>query len=155
MERCICPRCNGRGIIEKYKHVENGVCFECSGSGTVTQEEYTRIQKDIAKEIKKQQKKNQTKQQNLIDSLKKEWFNNSDIIYVLNEKDTFSIKDKLKNDGALWNKTYHVWYFTESKNNYNLFSISWNEVLNDNNRGYAINLTNIIKERSNGNLRGF
>lgn len=28
-----CPRCRGRGYIEAYKHVQNGVCFRCHGSG--------------------------------------------------------------------------------------------------------------------------
>lgn len=29
-----CQRCNGRRIFECYKHVQNGVCFRCNGSGT-------------------------------------------------------------------------------------------------------------------------
>ncbi len=28
-----CPRCNGRGFLEVYRHVENGVCFLCRGEG--------------------------------------------------------------------------------------------------------------------------
>lgn len=29
----ICLRCNGEGYIEKYRHVQNGICFLCWGSG--------------------------------------------------------------------------------------------------------------------------
>jgi formylmethanofuran dehydrogenase subunit E len=27
-----CDRCNGQGIIPKYMHIANGVCFKCYGS---------------------------------------------------------------------------------------------------------------------------
>jgi len=36
----VCPRCNGLGRINCYKHVEDGICFLCEGKGTVTQHEY-------------------------------------------------------------------------------------------------------------------
>ena len=28
-----CTRCGGLGIIEAYKHINGGMCFECNGSG--------------------------------------------------------------------------------------------------------------------------
>ena len=28
-----CPRCDGYGRIDYYKHVRGGVCFKCNGSG--------------------------------------------------------------------------------------------------------------------------
>ncbi|AOZ98829.1 MULTISPECIES: HNH endonuclease [Flavobacterium] len=28
-----CPRCNGKRILECYKHVQNGICFQCKGEG--------------------------------------------------------------------------------------------------------------------------
>lgn len=28
-----CPRCSGRGIVEAYRHVLDGECFRCGGSG--------------------------------------------------------------------------------------------------------------------------
>lgn len=30
---CPCAKCNGRGYIDYYKHVEAGVCFDCNGTG--------------------------------------------------------------------------------------------------------------------------
>lgn len=27
----VCSRCSGAGWFPQYKHVENGVCFECNG----------------------------------------------------------------------------------------------------------------------------
>ncbi|PDY14184.1 hypothetical protein COO16_04275 [Bacillus pseudomycoides] len=48
-----CSNCAGHGVIEKYQHVENGICFKCSGSGVmeVSENEYKEIQKQI--ELKK------------------------------------------------------------------------------------------------------
>ena len=28
-----CPRCNGAGYFPKFRHIENGKCFRCKGSG--------------------------------------------------------------------------------------------------------------------------
>jgi hypothetical protein len=28
-----CDRCNGRGNIPRYSHVQNGICFKCEGDG--------------------------------------------------------------------------------------------------------------------------
>lgn len=151
MKEFTCPRCGGQGHIEKYNHVEAGICFECSGSGKVTEEELQRIEKDIAKEVKK----GITQKQKLVDSLKKEWFNNSNIIYIVNNNNTYPIRSELKNAGAKYNKHFNIWYFTENKTDYPLFTITWNEVLNDNNKGYAVNMTNLIKTKSNGNLKGY
>ena len=31
-----CPKCHGRGVIDGYRHILNGVCFACDGTGTKT-----------------------------------------------------------------------------------------------------------------------
>lgn len=41
MNQITCPKCQGKGYISNYKHVEDGICFLCYGSGVITQEEYT------------------------------------------------------------------------------------------------------------------
>lgn len=28
-----CPRCNGTGSVPQFKHVQDGVCFRCGGTG--------------------------------------------------------------------------------------------------------------------------
>lgn len=28
-----CSKCGGRGVIESVRHVEDGVCFQCGGTG--------------------------------------------------------------------------------------------------------------------------
>ena len=34
-----CQRCSGKGFLEGYRHIENGICFECKGTGKVEGEE--------------------------------------------------------------------------------------------------------------------
>ena len=31
-----CDRCSGKGIIPVYYHIQNGMCFQCGGSGIMT-----------------------------------------------------------------------------------------------------------------------
>jgi hypothetical protein len=31
--KVTCPRCNGTGSVPQFKHVQDGVCFRCDGSG--------------------------------------------------------------------------------------------------------------------------
>ena len=144
MNYYTCPRCKGNKIIERYLHVEAGICFECSGSGRVTEEEKNRIEKDIAKEINRNSTYEKNRQQKLVDSLKKQWFSNSNVIYIVDNSNTYLIKDQLKQDGAFFNYNFKVWYFTEKKDKYDLFTITWEEVTSNTN--YATNLMNIINE---------
>jgi|GEM_PF-6694083 len=29
----VCPRCSGKGYINSYQHIQNGICFLCHGTG--------------------------------------------------------------------------------------------------------------------------
>ncbi len=35
IETAQCPRCSGRGIIDAFGHVADGICFCCNGSGSI------------------------------------------------------------------------------------------------------------------------
>lgn len=155
MKEYTCPRCAGNKYIEKFKHVEGGVCFECYGKGTVTEEEKNRILKVMATEKKRANTIAKNQKEKLLKSLKKQWFNNADTIYIINEANTFEIKDQLKNDGAKFNYGFKTWYFTEPKKNYNTFSINWNEILESEKEQYASSLRKLIQERSSGILKGY
>jgi hypothetical protein len=61
MKNIICPRCSGHGKIEKYNHVEAGICFECNGSSKKEVEDNVvdtilemRIERKSAKETEKE-----------------------------------------------------------------------------------------------------
>lgn len=30
-----CPKCSGSGIVQRFGHVKNGVCFDCNGTGRI------------------------------------------------------------------------------------------------------------------------
>jgi len=36
MKTTTCPKCCGKKSIDGFSHIENGVCFQCSGSGVIT-----------------------------------------------------------------------------------------------------------------------
>jgi transcriptional antiterminator Rof (Rho-off) len=35
MKTTTCPKCCGKKSIDGFSHIENGVCFQCSGSGVI------------------------------------------------------------------------------------------------------------------------
>ena len=37
----LCPKCFGEGYILEFSHVQNGVCFMCSGKGVFTRSNLT------------------------------------------------------------------------------------------------------------------
>ena len=32
-----CNRCKGEGYITEFKHIQNGICFACNGSGCISE----------------------------------------------------------------------------------------------------------------------
>ncbi len=49
-----CERCNGTGQLKAYGHVQNGVCFLCSGTGEVKPK---KASKPSSKSIQKEQER--------------------------------------------------------------------------------------------------
>mgnify|MGYP002409391791 CR=1 FL=1 len=75
----ICPRCNGLGRLNCYKHVEDGICFLCAGKGTITQYDYEQYITAQIKADKNRAKRNAKREAELkatakkIDKQRKEW----------------------------------------------------------------------------------
>jgi len=44
-----CTKCSGKGQISSYSHVNNGICFDCSGSGTKGVKDNNILNKNIEK----------------------------------------------------------------------------------------------------------
>jgi RecJ-like exonuclease len=70
MKEIICSNCFGKGIIEKYKHVEEGICFKCSGKGKISVEDCVEDIVKIIKENSKQSSKNEEEFKELYNKLK-------------------------------------------------------------------------------------
>jgi hypothetical protein len=68
MNQITCPKCQGKGILPNYKHVEDGICFLCYGSGSVTQEEYESYQLEGIKADNRRAKKMKA-----IENQRKQW----------------------------------------------------------------------------------
>lgn len=95
MKTIICPRCSGHGKIEKYNHVEAGICFECNESGKKLVDDNTT---DIVKEIREQRKSSNEVEKEFIslwneykNRIKddKDWYN-----YILCEGTESTTKDE-------------------------------------------------------------
>ncbi|MBL4951012.1 hypothetical protein JK635_02000 [Neobacillus sp. YIM B02564] len=52
MYKIKCQNCKGHGVLQQFAHVENGICFTCSGSGIqeVDKETYENYQKRIERD---------------------------------------------------------------------------------------------------------
>jgi len=122
-----CPRCNGRGFIPSYKHVQDGICFECGGKGLLTKDEHDLIQKNLLKEENRRKQNIEKSRANALKKFKKETFKNSDAIYFLKIKNTYEIKEELKNKGAIY-YGLGLWYFTTEPKEYPVFKIEWAEI---------------------------
>lgn len=42
-----CPRCHGTGLVESCRHVRNGVCFRCWGTGDDLRHERDELEKRV------------------------------------------------------------------------------------------------------------
>ncbi|MDN3716970.1 hypothetical protein [Vibrio breoganii] len=48
-----CNRCSGKGFIKVYKHIQNGQCFACRGSGHFTTKPKTVTEKEARDALRK------------------------------------------------------------------------------------------------------
>lgn len=122
--KIVCPKCQGTGYIDQYKHIDSGICFECMGTGYIINKQYT----------EQEQKKRETKIQNrhwaTLEELR--GFKNTNILYIV-EGNTYNIKDELKTAGAKWNMFFRAWTFENDnlKDKYNLKSVKFEETLKE------------------------
>jgi hypothetical protein len=91
MKLIICPRCSGHGKIEKYNHVEGGICFECNGSGKKEAEDNARDTIQEIRDERKLEKEFSTLWNQYKNELKdyKDWY-----WYILCEGTEYTTKDE-------------------------------------------------------------
>lgn len=90
-----CPNCNGKGYIPHYDYNCQGVCFKCNGTGRIEEKQYTE------EELKKKEEKINNKHQASLRELR--GFKNTDTLYLVEQNNTYEIKNQLKQDGTKWN----------------------------------------------------
>lgn len=106
-----CERCGGDGTIPYFGHVDNGICFECGGSGVSGNTEIKVYTAEYGAKLKAQREaREEAKRQELIaksGEWNKEWmeregFNEEGITFLI-LGNTYEIKDELKAHGAKFN----------------------------------------------------
>lgn len=138
---CTCGRCGGRGVIDSYKFVEGGVCFECGGSGISKPETIKIYTPEYAAklEARRQERAAKARQEReakaiseRADKLAKLGFGKEGETFVLYRVvgNTFPIKDQLKEAGARFNPCVG-WYFAEEKPQWECQRLTEAEVLDD------------------------
>lgn len=115
--RCTCGKCSGTGMIDYYRPVNGGVCFDCNGAGWVEYDtkEYTpeyeeklRVQAEKRRERKIAKEREKAPELNA-EFFKKNGFNHEGKTYFV-LGNTFDIKEELKVQGAKWDNLSRHWH---------------------------------------------
>lgn len=119
-----CPRCGGTGIVEIYRPVNGGDCFECWGAGIIEwdEKEYTpeyeaklaerrarKAEKKLAEEKAHAAEKN-------AEFFKRNGFNAEGHTWVV-LGNTYDIKEELKAQGAKWDNLSRHWHMPTKPEN--------------------------------------
>lgn len=138
---CNCFKCGGSGLYAWF-----GVCFRCGGSGrevkvikAYTPEEYEKYVKTQERAKERRVEKEKERLQDLKDNSEKnkaellaKWgFDvENPLVWLVTGKDTYAIKDELKELGCKFNPALG-WWATQPKDipvNYGMVSISFDKV---------------------------
>ena len=146
---CKCDRCGGLGIIAAYVEndrvvpipVDGGICYKCGGRKVIskevrlyTEKEYDKMEERKAKEKEKKEIAFQEKLKAEYADKKKDWlkkngYNKNEDTFVYFPKDSFEIKEQLKEDGFVFDRTL-LWHCPELPEGYEnrTFKVSFNEL---------------------------
>lgn len=135
--KCKCDRCGGLGIIAS--HIENnrivpipvdgGICYKCGGAKVVSKEvrlytdkEYEKMEERKAKEKEKREAEWQAKMKAEFAEKKAEWlkknnYNKNEDTFIYFPKDSFEVKEELKECGFTFDKTL-LWHIAEVPSGY-------------------------------------
>ena len=118
-----CQRCGGDGRIAYYGHIEQGICFECGGSGVSGNREIKVYTDEYGAKLKAQREaREEKKRQKLIDEsgewnkgwMEREGFNENGKTYIV-LGNTYEMKEELKENGAKYNGLLG-WHMADPKN---------------------------------------
>lgn len=122
-----CSKCGGKGYIDYYYYNQQGVCFECGGTGIKehTWKEYTPEYAQKLADRRMAKAKKAAPEKN-VKFFKKEGFSEDGKAWIV-LGNTFEIKDALKEAGAKWNNLLG-WHF-DHETKFDTFEISVDDVM--------------------------
>lgn len=130
-----CARCDGRGKIDYFYHVDGGICFKCGGSGIGKKREikiYTTeyYQKLESRRLERQKAKAPEENKSFFQKMGfseegKSWV-------ILGE--TYSIKEEIKVAGGKYSDVYG-WHFSQKIEGWELLEIKADEVFDKDEAG--------------------
>ena len=134
---CKCDRCGGLGVIAAYVEndrvvpipVDGGICYKCKGEKVIskevrlyTEKEYDKMEERKVKEKEKKDIEWQEKMKAEFASKKAEWlkkngYSKNEDTFVYFPKDSFEVKEELKESGFTFDKTL-LWHIAEVPEGY-------------------------------------
>ena len=110
--REVCPKCGGTGVLHCYKHIQNGVCFKCDGARYFVKSRKLRTMEEALKMQEKYLEKKRKEQEEYMAKRRQEFIAKYETLtdmYVV-YKDSYEIKDYLKELGYKFSNALKVWY---------------------------------------------
>lgn len=106
-----CIKCCGTGKIAEFLHIQDGMCFDCNGSGIIEtiRKEYTEEYKKkmevrkIAKMKKREQEWRDKVHSENQKFFQKEGFNSEGTTYIVTSSNSYEVKEMLKEEGYKYN----------------------------------------------------
>ena len=110
--REVCPKCGGTGVLPCYRHIQNGVCFKCEGARYFVKSRKLRTMEEALKMQEKYLEKKRKEQEEYMAKRRQEFIAKYETLtdmYVV-YKNSYEIKDYLKELGYKFSKALKVWY---------------------------------------------
>lgn len=128
---CDCPKCGGKGKIDIFNYIDDGICFKCSGSGRIEETKILYSEEEVNEKIRVYREK---KDKNFAIEIAKanqedqiaNGFKNGYVYAVCGN--CYSIKEELKEAGARWNRELRAWTFEEDNENYKTRKVTYEEI---------------------------
>ena len=147
-----CPRCGGTGVVEIYRPINGGDCFQCWGSGIIQwdDKEYTpEYEAKLEAQRQKREAKRMAKLQAELPAKKAAWlekngFNSEGITYLFLGY-TYEIKDQIKLLGAKFDYLLG-WHIDHEVEGYQFITVNVNDITFENMlNGYTLDPEKIQK----------
>jgi len=110
--REVCPKCGGTGVLPCYGHIQNGICFKCEGARYFVKSRKLRTMEEALKMQEKYLAKKEKERQEYLAKRREEFiakYEGLTDMYVV-YKDSYEIKDYLKELGYKFSNALKVWY---------------------------------------------